>query len=103
MRQTECFGPFNLPEHVVGAVTLATSRFIKGVNRGQAIVQLVDDGDHFQVTALTSFAFFPKFDHVRVHMAVHQKLNVLGLVILIHAATRVPGFLIPLVERVVLL
>ena len=102
MREPECFGLFDLPKYVVCAVVLPRDGFVEGINSRQTIFELVNNRDHLELRRGTAVTCFVKFDHERVDPGVHKKLDVLCDIVMVHATARVSGFLIPLVQRVML-
>lgn len=95
-------GLLNLPEHAIAAVAGLVARLVKRVNRGNAIFQYIEDGDHFECARFTMGRAFAKLHQARVHAALQQELRVLVNAVMVHAAAGVTPALVAQVELVML-
>ena len=74
---------------------------IKGVHRRQALVQDIDNADHFEFTHFASGAGFSELNQPRIDSTLKQKLLVLLNAVLVHAATRMAAVLIAQIQVIV--
>src|SRR6185503_4074627 len=87
----------DLPQDVVGAEAGAADVGLEeGVDRGQAVLQLVHDGNHAQRAVLA------ELDQPRLYVALEKEMAVLLAAVLIHAAAGMAARLVAKVQRVVL-
>src|SRR5215831_16420974 len=95
IRQPQQAAALDLPENVVCAVARSSAaRLEEGVDRGQPVVQAIDQAHHAQL------ALVAKLEKIGGHVAVEQEVLVLLPAVLVHAATGVPVPLILQVKRV---
>src|SRR3954468_6648388 len=97
VRQAEAPARLDLPEYVVGAETRAAPvGLVEGVDRRQAVGQIVDDRDHHELAGVA------EFDQPRIDPALQQEVRVLVAAVVVHAAAGMAFRLIAQVKRVVL-
>ena len=84
----------DLPENAVGSQAALDIGIVKGVDRGQALFQHIDDGNHAQ-----GAIFIPKLHQAGIDSALQQKLTLLRAAVLVHASAWVTTLLVAGVER----
>src|SRR5689334_11530321 len=97
VRQAERPARVDLPEHVVGAEARASAVGLEeGIDRREAIGQLIDDRDHDELPVLA------ELHQAGVDAALQQEVRVLVAAVVVHAAAGMAPRLIAQVERIVL-
>ena len=94
IRESEFLGLLDLPQNTVGAITGLLVRLVKGVNRRQAIVQNVNNADHFEFAMLAVGTWRSKFNQSGIDPALKQELFVLLHTVMVHAAPSMTAVLI---------
>ena len=94
---------FDLPQHAVGAKTVAWVWVVERVDSRNAIIQNIQNCNHFQFARLPWGCCDAKLHQTGIDPALQQELGVLVDAVLVHAAPRVSGALVAQVELVVFL